>query len=44
MTKINFNKPENTKKIINALKNMYLNEQKFNSCVSQICDACAIRN
>ena len=44
MTKINFDKPENTKKIINALKNMYSQEQKFNSYVSQVCDACAIRN
>ena len=44
MTKINFDKPENTQKIIKALKNMFINEQKFNSFVSQICEACAIRN
>ena len=33
MTKINFDKPENTQKIIKALKNMFVNEQKFNSFV-----------
>ena len=44
MTKINFDKSENTQKIIKALKNMYINEQKFNSLVSQRCDACDIRN
>ena len=44
MTKINFDKSENTQKIIKALKNMYVNEQKFNSFVSQRCDACDIRN